>query len=86
MPISVPHKSRYFLHTRSSFKNLKKYFTLGNCLFGSVELTKNADVYKYKYSGYGIGFDTCSYFLFTYGSYGKKCLCFWSSYELICAC
>ena len=76
MPISVPHKSRYFLHTRSSFKNLKKYFTLGNCLFGSVELTKNADVYKYKYSGYGIGFDTCSYFLFTYGSYGKKCLCF----------
>ena len=28
-----------------------------NCLFGAVTLTKNADIEKYKYSGYGIGFD-----------------------------
>ena len=28
-----------------------------NCLFGAVSLTKNADIDKYKYSGYGIGFD-----------------------------
>ena len=26
------------------------------CLFGSVKLTKNTDINKYKYSGYGIGF------------------------------
>ena len=26
-------------------------------LFGAVSLTKNADIDKYKYSGYGIGFD-----------------------------
>ena len=25
-------------------------------LFGAVNLTKNADIDKYKYSGYGIGF------------------------------
>ena len=25
--------------------------------FGAVSLTKNADINKYKYSGYGIGFD-----------------------------
>ena len=31
--------------------------TLKNCLFGAVTLTKNSDVKKYKYSGYGIGFD-----------------------------
>ena len=31
--------------------------TLKNCLFGAVTLTKNADVDKYGYSGYGIGFD-----------------------------
>ena len=31
--------------------------TLGNCLFGSVKITKNIDLDKYKYSGYGIGFD-----------------------------
>ena len=28
-----------------------------NCLFGTVTLTKNADIDKYGYSGYGIGFD-----------------------------
>ena len=31
--------------------------TLKNCLFGAVSLTKNADIEKYGYSGYGIGFD-----------------------------
>ena len=28
-----------------------------NSLFGGVKLVKNADIGKYKYSGYGIGFD-----------------------------
>ena len=32
-------------------------FTLGNNLFDAVKLTKNADKDKYKYSGYGIGFN-----------------------------
>ena len=31
--------------------------TLENCLFGAVSLTKICDTDKYKYSGYGIGFD-----------------------------
>ena len=31
--------------------------TLGNSLFGAVKLVKNADIDKYKYSGYGIGLD-----------------------------
>ena len=31
--------------------------TLVNDLFGAVSLTKNADINKYKYSWYGIGFD-----------------------------
>ena len=30
---------------------------LKNCLFGTVTLPKNADIDKYGYSGYGIGFD-----------------------------
>ena len=37
--------------------NISDYPTLENCLFGAVRLTKNADINKYKYSGYGIGFD-----------------------------
>ena len=31
------------------------YLTLANALFGAVKSTKNADIDKYKYSGYGIG-------------------------------
>ena len=30
-------------------------FTLNNCKFRSVKLTKNADPDEYKYSGYGKG-------------------------------
>ena len=44
--------------------------------FASVKLTKNVDVHKYKYSGYGIGFDSCSEFLITDGSYGKNVIIF----------
>ena len=29
-----------------------KYLTLGNSLFETVKLAKNADPYQYKYSGY----------------------------------
>ena len=36
--------------------------TLENCLFGSVKLTKNADIDKYGYFGYGIAFHTQSSF------------------------
>ena len=54
--------------------NLNTDFTLGNCLFGSVKLTKNADLDKYKYTGYSIEFDYHSEFLFIDGSYGKMSL------------
>ena len=53
----------YLLHT-----------TLGNCLFGSLTLTKNADPDKYKYSDYGIGLDTRLQFSCTDGSMGKMSL------------
>ena len=48
--------------------------TLKNCLFGAVTLTKNADIDKYGYSGYGIGFDRR-------GSFWSKYNNFWSRYE-----
>ena len=46
------------------FRNLDTNFTLSNCLFGSVKLTKNADPDKYKYSHYSIRFDSRSELLF----------------------
>ena len=40
-----------------SNSNDSNYPTVENCLFGSVKLTKNTNINKYRYSGYGIGFD-----------------------------
>ena len=52
-------------------RDLNTNFTLDNCLFGSVKLTKNADPDKYVYTGYGIGFDLRSEFSLPDGSVGK---------------
>ena len=46
--------------------------TLKNCLFGAATLTKNADIDKYGYSGYGIGFDRRRRFSFPGGGYGQN--------------
>ena len=50
--------------------------TLKNCLFGAGTLTKNADINKYKISGYGIGFDRRSSFSFPSGGFGQNILIF----------
>ena len=49
---------------------------LKNCIFGAVTLTKNADIDKYGYSGYGIGFDRRGSFSFPGGGYGQNLLIF----------
>ena len=56
--------------------NLNTDFKLKNCLFGSVELTKNADPDKCKYSDYGIGFASRSEFSFTDGRVGTNVIMF----------
>ena len=63
-------------------KDLDKDFTLGNCLFGAVKLTKNTDPDKYKYSSYGIRFGSGSEFLWTDGSYGRNIIIF--GYNINC--
>ena len=77
--ISIPKKviNLYISYTVSPWlKNLNTDFTLKNYLFGSVELTKNADLDKYKYSGYSRGFNSRSEFLFTGESMGKNVIIF----------
>ena len=77
--ISITKKviNLYISYTlRHQLRNLNTDFTLGNCLFGSVKLTKNSDLDKYKYTGCGIGFDSRSEFLFTDGSYEKNVVIF----------
>ena len=77
--ISIPKKviNIYISYTLGpQLRNLNTDFTLGNYLFGSVKQTENADLDKYNYSGYGIGFDSRSEFLFIDGSYGKNFIMF----------
>ena len=50
--------------------------TLKNCLFGAVTLTKIADTEKYRYCGFGIGFDRRSSFSFPGGGFGQNVLIF----------
>ena len=47
----------YIVYKISLNFNYNENIALENCLFGAVKLTKNFDINKYKYSGYGIGFD-----------------------------
>ena len=45
-------------------------------MFGAVSLTKNADIDKYKYSGYGIGFDRHGEFSFGTRGFCRNCIIF----------
>ena len=49
--------------------------TLKNCLFGAATLTKNADIDKYRYSDYGIGFVRID-FAFPGDGFGQNVLIF----------
>ena len=45
-------------------------------MFGAITLTKNADIDKCRYSGYGIGFDRRSSFSFLGSGFGQNVLIF----------
>ena len=57
-------------------RDLKSEFTPKHCLFEAAKLIKNADPDKYKYSGYGIGFDLHLEFSLSDGSMGKNVIVF----------
>ena len=64
----------YIVYKLIKLSNIYKNnnLTVKNVLFGAVSLTKNADVNKYKYSGYGIAFDKTSNFSFPVGGYSQN--------------
>ena len=66
----------YIVYEISKSINISDYPTLENCLFGAVSLTKNADIDKYKYSGYGIGFDRHGSFSFPGTGLGRNVIIF----------
>ena len=62
----------YIVYETTAFISGTDEPTLQNCLFGAVALTKNADIDKYRYSDYGIGFDRRSSFSFPGAECGKN--------------
>ena len=56
--------------------NRNSNLTVQHALFGAVSLTKNADVNKYKYSGYGIAVGRTSSFSFPGGGTGQNVIIF----------
>ena len=68
--------SIYIVYEISKSININNYPTLENCLFGAVNLTKNADIDMYKYFGYGIGFDRHGSFSFPGNVSGKIVITF----------
>ena len=66
----------YTVYEISKIINISNYPTLKNCLFGTVTLTKNADIDRYKYSGYGIGFDRHGRFSFPGTELGRNLIIF----------
>ena len=47
----------YVVYEITNFHAIDSYPILTSALLGAVKLTENADIDKYRYSGYGIGFD-----------------------------
>ena len=66
----------YVVYGISKSFDTSDYPTLENCLFGTVTLTKNADIDRYKYSGYGIGFDRHGRFSFAGTALGRNVIIF----------
>ena len=65
----------YIVYEISQNYSISSYPTLENCLLGTVSLIKNTDIDKYKYGGYGIGFDRHGEFSLGNGL-GKNCIIF----------
>ena len=70
---SVPIRSNgianvYIVYSLKSSVHNTNDPTIKNCLFGEVALTKNMDIDKFKYKGFGIGFDRRARFSFGNGT------------------
>ena len=66
----------YIVYELGASTSHDNYPTSKNCLFGAVNLTKDTDIDKYGYSGYGIGIDRRSSFSFPSGGFGQNVLIF----------
>ena len=66
----------YIVYELGASSSNDSHPTLKNCLFGAITLTKNSDIEKYGYSGYGIGFYRRSSFSFPGVGFNQNVLIF----------
>ena len=66
----------YVVYEITNFHGIDNYPTLTNALFGTVKLTENADIDKYRYFGYGIGFDEKGFYSHLSGGTGGNVIIF----------
>ena len=66
----------YVVYEITNFHGIGSNPTLTNELFGAVKLTKNADIDKYRYFGYGIGFDGKGFYSHPSGRTGRNVIIF----------
>ena len=66
----------YIAYEKNRSINISDCKTLEYYLFGALTLTKNADIDKYKYSRYGIGFDRHESFSFAGTGLGQNVIIF----------
>ena len=66
----------YIVYEITDNSNVSTYPTFKNCLFGIVKLTKNADLDKFGYSSYGIGFDRKEFFSHPSGGTDRNVIIF----------
>ena len=66
----------YIIYELGASSTHKNDPVLKKCLFCAVTLTKNADIDKYRYSDYGIGFNRRSSFSFPGGRVGQNVIIF----------
>ena len=77
--VTYSHKkvaSLYVVYEKTNFHGIDNYPTLTNALFGTAKLTKNAEIDKYKDSGYGIGFDGHGFYSHPTGGAGRNLIIF----------
>ena len=70
-----PVKNIYIVYETTSDTKTSN-IALENCLIGAIKITKNSDVDKYKYSGYGIGFDSRASFSYPSGGNSTNVIIF----------
>ena len=66
----------YIVYELAGFCSNENDPTVRSSLFGVVRLTKNADIDKYGYSGYGIAFDRRGSFSFPGGGFASNVINF----------